>query len=249
MSWEGMIGASLAALVALSAWCLVRGAREFGRARSRTSAALVWTIYVLHLVIVIAVSVDPPWPLPIPWWFAAAAGSLLLVGGVALTAAGMLAFGTVARMSGRETGRLITGGIYAWSRNPQNVGWIAAQLGISLLGRSALGLTMSTVFGIIFLIYVRFEERHLAAIYGDEYRDYLRGSHRILGRPDSVRRLDGGASDRISSPQGSRFRDRETHSPMPPENLRLPANAPVSRDDGAIATTQVHGRPHRQPPH
>lgn len=183
MTWGTGIGLAIAVLAAVSLWSLLRMRREFGGVRSFASALAVWVIYLLHLAIVIVSAVRMLWPVLIPWELALVAGGVLLVGGVTLCAAGMWKFGSVRRMFGRDHSRLITDGIYAWSRNPQNVGWILAQFGISLMGRSGLALLMSTVFAVIFLVYVRHEERHLANVFGDEYRDYLRRSHRFVGLP------------------------------------------------------------------
>lgn len=183
MSWETGVGLAIAVVAAVALWSLLRMRGEFGRVRSSASALGVWVIYLLHLAIVIVSAVRMLWPVPIPLELALVAGGVLLAGGVTLCAAGMWKFGSVRRMFGRDHSRLITEGIYAWSRNPQNVGWILAQFGISLMGRSGLALLMSAVFAVIFLVYVRYEERHLENVFGDEYREYLRRSHRFVGLP------------------------------------------------------------------
>lgn len=183
MTWGTGVGLAIAVLAAVSLWSLLRTRGEFGRVRSSASALSVWVIYLLHLAIVIVSAVRMLWPVPISFELALFLGGVLLAGGVTLAAAGMWKFGSVRRMFGRDNSRLITDGIYAWSRNPQNVGWILAQLGISVMGRSGLALLMSTVFAVIFLIYVRYEERHLESVFGDEYREYLQRSHRFVGLP------------------------------------------------------------------
>lgn len=203
MIWGTGIGLAIAVLAFISLWSLLRVRKEFGGVRSPASALGVWVIYLLHLTIVIVSAVRVLWPVPIPWELALAAGAVLLAGGVTLSAAGMWKFGSVRRMFGRDNSRLITDGIYAWSRNPQNVGWILAQFGISLMGRSGLALIMSTVFAAIFLVYVRYEERHLENVFGDEYREYLRGSHRFVGLPaDLTSRRSAGARS-LQGPMGA----------------------------------------------
>jgi protein-S-isoprenylcysteine O-methyltransferase Ste14 len=186
MIWETGVGLAIAVLAAVALWSLLRMRGEFGRVRSSASALGVWIIYLLHLAIVIVSAVRMLWPVPMSIELALTAGAVLLAGGVTLCGAGMWKFGSVRRMFGREHSRLITDGIYAWSRNPQNVGWILAQFGISLMGRSGLALLMSTVFAGIFLIYIRYEERHLENVFGDEYRDYLQRSHRFVGLPSPL---------------------------------------------------------------
>lgn len=191
MIWGTGVGVAIVLLAAVALWCLLRVRGEFGRVRSATSAFGVWVIYSLHLAIVIVASARMLWPVPIPWEAALASGGVALVAGITLCAAGMLKFGSVRRMFGRDTSRLITDGIYAWSRNPQNVGWILAQFGIALIGRSGLALLLSTVFAAIFLVYVRYEERHLENVFGDEYRAYLQRSHRFVGLPAGLTARSG----------------------------------------------------------
>jgi protein-S-isoprenylcysteine O-methyltransferase Ste14 len=186
MLWESPVTLGIMVLAAVSLWCLLRVRGEFGRVRSATSAWGVWVIYSLHLAIVIVAAVRSLWPVPIPAEAALIVGWILLVAGVALTFAGMWKFGSVRRMFGRDTSRLISDGIYAWSRNPQNVGWIVAQFGIALMGRSGVALLMSALFAGIFLVYVRYEERHLQNVFGDEYSDYLLRSNRFIGLPANL---------------------------------------------------------------
>ena len=67
----------------------------------------------------------------------------------------------------------MTTGIYRWSRNPQNVGWMMFLLGTSILGRSGLALLLAGLFWVGFVEYVPKEERQLAAQFGGQYLDYL----------------------------------------------------------------------------
>jgi len=202
------------AFAVLCAWCLVRVLREAGQERTTTTAALVWGVYLAHLGTIILLAVYPVWPLPIAWWLRAAIGGVLLASGVMICGLGMRAFGSVERMSGQDTDQLITTGIYAWSRNPQNVGWIIAQFGIALLGASGLGLILSGLFGVLFLIYVRFEERHLLLAFGDEYRRYLKQSHRLFGPPHTRKEAEQGAHTNSDSPEGGTARDAGIRAPQ-----------------------------------
>ena len=97
--------------------------------------------------------------------------------------AGVLRFESLQRMSGTQTDQLITGGIYRYSRNPQNVGWILGLLGMSILGDSAVALVLTGLFALIFRTHLPREEAHLERIYDEAYRRYRQRTPRYLGLP------------------------------------------------------------------
>jgi protein-S-isoprenylcysteine O-methyltransferase Ste14 len=65
---------------------------------------------------------------------------------------------------------LITTGIYAYSRNPQNLGWGVALFGVALIRRSGFALLLALLFLCFFRRYVHAEERYLERMFGDDYR-------------------------------------------------------------------------------
>lgn len=88
------------------------------------------------------------------------------------------------RMSGVDTSKLVTTGIYRYSRNPQNLGLFLVFLGISIAGRSLLALLLTEVFVIGFHMYaIKLEESYLERIFGEEYRRYKERSPRYFGMP------------------------------------------------------------------
>lgn len=73
------------------------------------------------------------------------------------------------RALGLGEDRLVTGGVYRFSRNPRPVGGLLAD--VSLLGGSAAGLGRTLGLGLPHHPYlVRVEEPHLRRVFGDPHR-------------------------------------------------------------------------------
>jgi protein-S-isoprenylcysteine O-methyltransferase Ste14 len=116
------------------------------------------------------------------------AGTLLGGIGLLLAAAGILFTGLAIRTMlragteirpNRPAGHLLRAGPFAFSRNPIYEGEVLLLAGLAALFASpALALA-----GLAFLIginaVIRLEERHLAARFGDEYRDYRARTPRL----------------------------------------------------------------------
>jgi len=76
---------------------------------------------------------------------------------------------------------LVTGGLYAYTRNPQYVSSVLAGIGLAIAAASwtVLGLT-----GILLAVYTLFalnEERFLVQEYGQHFRDYMDATPRFIG--------------------------------------------------------------------
>ncbi len=105
--------------------------------------------------------------------------------GAGICLAGLIAFRSFKQMSDIKTYDVIATGIYQWSRNPQNLGWGMALMGITLLGRSALAFLMAILFFLIIHIYlVKIEEPYLEGVFGEKYREYRSRTPRYLGYPN-----------------------------------------------------------------
>ncbi len=176
---------AMAVIAGLGLWSLARSWREYHssqQTRSLPSAVGVWAVYLSHLAMTIAASFQGTWPLGLPQvvgWL----GLLLMVLGALMFVLGIWSFHSFQRVSGLEADALVTGGIYRWSRNPQNVGWGFFLAGMAVLGQSALALLLAALFWAVFIAYVPMEERYLQEVFGEEYRRYMRWSHRFLGPP------------------------------------------------------------------
>ena len=156
------------------------------------SVVLVWCFYALHSVLLAWAAWFSLWPLAFSGRVAFPLGLTLVVGGTFFYTMGMANFRSFKRMSGMDTTQLISGGIYRWSRNPQNLGWGLCLLGIALMGRSALALLLVLLFWIVFGLYVPLEEHYLERVYGEAYREYCRTVARYFRWPTK----EGGDSAR-----------------------------------------------------
>ena len=77
---------------------------------------------------------------------------------------------------------LVTGGVYAYSRNPAFLGFDLQYIGVLLMFCNLLTATF-TVFAVSMLhLQILQEERYLTATFGTEYLDYRRRVFRYLGR-------------------------------------------------------------------
>lgn len=174
----------------LGALTLVRVRWEYStrdRLRPGTSAA-VWFAYTLHAGMTLFAAWESYWPLEIRPFLSFVIGTVLFVVGLVIFLAGMLSFRSFRRISGLAATKLVTTGIYRYSRNPQNVGWALFLVGIGLLGRSGMALVLAVLFWLSFRFYLPEEERYLQRIFGDDYKGYCESTSRYLGFPKRAMR-------------------------------------------------------------
>lgn len=160
--------------------------REEGHLRGVT-AGVVYLSYSLHLAaFVLGVTsrsrlLKPP---KVERLTRNVLGWPLAAGGVALFVSGWRSLPT-ADDSALATSGLHTRGVYRFSRNPQNVGWVILLAGVSLLRRSWAGTLLSGLFWAMFANYLPSEEAFLEQTYGASYLDYKIRTPRFLGwRPE-----------------------------------------------------------------
>lgn len=88
--------------------------------------------------------------------------------------------------------RLVTTGIYRFSRNPAFLGFDFMYIGVLLMYGNLLTLAFSLFAMVMLHLQILQEERYLTAVFGAPYQDYCRRVFRYLGRKGSGRAAGGG---------------------------------------------------------
>jgi len=83
--------------------------------------------------------------------------------------------------------KLVTKGIYRYSRNPMQLSLFPLLVGVGIATASWVFLLLSVAYMIVPLLWVDAEERHLLKLYGDAYREYMNRTPRWIGIPKSVK--------------------------------------------------------------
>jgi protein-S-isoprenylcysteine O-methyltransferase Ste14 len=82
----------------------------------------------------------------------------------------------------QQNTKLVTGGIYRFSRNPAFVGFDLLYIGCALASPPVLNIAVTLAALILFHLQILSEERFLTAQFGDEYTSYRKTVMRYLGR-------------------------------------------------------------------
>lgn len=187
MTWlYAGLGISLGIWVVLGLYVFSEIKKTYDRNRTYTNKLLsIWVVmWAFHHVPVVLASLCAVWLIPIDRTFALAGGLIIFGVGVIILPMGMIEFRSLRRSCGQDISKLITTGVYRWSRNPQFVGWFLMLLGISLAGRSGLALALTGVFAIVIYLYtILLAEPYLERLYGGEYRLYRSRTARWIGMP------------------------------------------------------------------
>jgi protein-S-isoprenylcysteine O-methyltransferase Ste14 len=129
------------------------------------------------------------WPEGSAWWAAKMTPNRWLLG-LALVAigewirlAGVAAAGTVTRRRSRNVERLVTYGIFAWTRNPLYIGNFFAWIGFTVVSGVLWFIPVAILlFALEYSLIVRYEEGVLESIFGDDYLAYKARTPRWLPR-------------------------------------------------------------------
>ena len=175
-----------AASLAAGGFIALRRARV-ERARSgRVTVPTVIAAFVAYLgpsVCSLLASWWSAWLLPLPRGLAYPLGGAMLVVGLVGYNAARREFHSLRRNWGMKTDRLIMTGPYAYSRNPQLIGWALVLLGAAIAGRSGAALALTAIYWVGCVFTIRAEEQALERVFGEEHRRYRAAVPRYIRLP------------------------------------------------------------------
>jgi protein-S-isoprenylcysteine O-methyltransferase Ste14 len=96
-----------------------------------------------------------------------------------LMGAGLTMLGS-SRLVTVEGQRLVTDGLYRRIRHPLYLGEATRNLGFTLILSSGYGFTLVLLGSLFLLVRIRREERMMLEVFGDEYRDYMARTWRLI---------------------------------------------------------------------
>jgi protein-S-isoprenylcysteine O-methyltransferase Ste14 len=191
--------AALGLIVAASALRIlaverVHNVRAFGFGRwapIQGVAARTWKIAVLAAFVLAAIAwLAPQWEdmLGRPEWAGAPAlrwvAAILFTVSTALIVAAQIQMGASWRIGVPKEGPgdLVTGGLFAWSRNPIFVGMLGAALALFLWSPHVASAALLAATWTLTQVQVRIEEEALREKHGDAYERYAAQAGRWFGR-------------------------------------------------------------------
>jgi protein-S-isoprenylcysteine O-methyltransferase Ste14 len=151
------------------------GGSSFVNEFNKTQKGVFFSLHMLNLLMFIY-SVFVPIKLGTVWLYV---GLPVYVIGLILYALVFAAFAIT------PPEKLVTGGIYRYSRNPMQLSMFLAIAGVGIATASWVFLLISVLFTLMPLLWLEAEERHLLKFYGDAYRDYMNKTPRWIGIPKS----------------------------------------------------------------
>jgi protein-S-isoprenylcysteine O-methyltransferase Ste14 len=115
-------------------------------------------------------------------------GAVLVVVGEWIRLAGVAAAGTVTRRRSRDVQRLVTYGIFGWTRNPLYVGNFLIWMGFVVISGVLWFLPVAILlFALEYTLIVSYEEGVLESIFGAEYLRFKETTPRWIPRPPKQR--------------------------------------------------------------
>jgi len=160
----------------------VTAARESGEAGdfelTKKERRIINAVF-LPMVISFVYAVFLPLQLDTTWLYS---GLVVYLFGIFLTIVAILNFATSSK------DKVITKGLYRFTRNPTYVGMILMQIGLGVACFSWLYLLLTVALIILFNANLSAEERYCLHRYGDEYQKYFNSTPRWIGIPKSEKK-------------------------------------------------------------
>jgi len=149
---------------------------DFTAEFSRTQKYVLRSFHIIYLLLVIY-SIFVPLKLGTAWFYA----------GLPIYLVGLISYAMVwVGFATTPPDKLVTKGIYRYSRHPMVLSTIILFVGIGIATASWIFLLLPVVYMITPLLrMVEAEERHCLKHYGDAYREYMKRTPRWLGIPKS----------------------------------------------------------------
>ena len=146
---------------------------EHGDRLSRRTQAVMWPAYALAGAVIMCNLLDAA---RVGTRGSRLAGGVAMIAGLGALTAGTQPFRSLSQLAGRETGDLITDGVYRYSRNPQYLGNVLLAAGAAIASRSPLGGLFAGAGAMAYGWYLPGEEAHLQRTFGADYSEYR---HRV----------------------------------------------------------------------
>jgi len=162
----------------------VTAARESGKAGdfqlTRNENRLTYAVF-LPMVVSWVYAVFLPLQLGTIWLYS---GLIIYLFGIVFIIVAILNFATSPK------DKVITKGLYSFTRNPTYIGMLLLQIGLGIACSSWLYLLLAVVLMILLNANLSAEERYCLYRYGDDYRKYKNSTPRWIGIPKSSKMGD-----------------------------------------------------------
>jgi protein-S-isoprenylcysteine O-methyltransferase Ste14 len=148
---------------------------DFTAEFSKTQKYAIRSMHIIYLLSIIY-SIFVPLQLGTPWFYA----------GLPIYLVGLISYVMVwVGFATTPPDKLVTKGIYRYSRNPMQLSQVVIFLGVGIATASWVFLLLAVIYMIAPLLWVAAEERHCLKYYGDAYREYIKRTPRWIGIPKS----------------------------------------------------------------
>jgi protein-S-isoprenylcysteine O-methyltransferase Ste14 len=142
---------------------------------SKTQKYVLRSMHIIYLLSIIY-SIFVPLQLGTPWFYT----------GLPIYLLGLISYVMVwVGFATTPPDKLVTRGIYHYSRNPMQLSQVVIYLGVGIATASWVFLLLAVAYMVMPLLWVGAEERHCIKYYGDAYREYMNRTPRWIGIPKS----------------------------------------------------------------